>query len=168
MKPGGLQDIKQVDDHLNLTEWMKFLALYNKYEKKNKTKQQNDFFEPNLVGSPWEDTAVVTLTDPKIRAVTNDKKGLDAMRRLEKRRHTERNGLERDLSPLPGEFCQINSATTSFFNGTIEIEFASHQQLIIAKQGADTGNGVVEQGQYRLDRDRCCLEIVCMQKSQSK
>lgn len=80
MKPGGLQDIKQVDDHLNLTEWMKFLALYNKYEKKNKTKQQNDFFEPNLVGSPWEDTAVVTLTDPEIRAVTNDKKGLDAMR----------------------------------------------------------------------------------------
>lgn len=69
------------------------------------------------------------------------------MTRLEKRSHTERNGLERDFSPLPVEFCQINSATTSFFNGTVEIEFASHQQLIIAKQGADTGNGVVEQVQ---------------------
>ena len=62
------------------------------------------------------------------------------MRRLEKRCHTERNGLERDFSPLPGEFCQIHSETTSFFNGTVEIEFASHQRLIIAKQGADTGS----------------------------
>ena len=60
VKPGGLQDIKQVDNNLNLTEWMNFLAFYNKYEKKNKTKQQNDFFEPNLVGSPWEITVGVT------------------------------------------------------------------------------------------------------------
>ena len=40
------------DDHLNLIEWMNFLTFCNKYEKKNKTKQQTDFFEPNLVGSP--------------------------------------------------------------------------------------------------------------------
>lgn len=164
VKPGGLQDIEQVGDHLNCKEWLNFLAFYNKYEKKNKAKRRNDFFEPDLVGSHWENAVGVTLTDAQIRAVTNDKKGLDAMRRLEKRCFDE-DPIHMDFSPLPGEFCQINSATTSFFNGTIEIEFASNQQMIIARQGDDTGLGTVEQGHYRLDRANCYLEILYMQKA---
>lgn len=114
VKPRGLQDIEQVGDHLNCKEWLNFLAFYNKYEKKNKAKRRNDFFEPDLVGSHWENAVEVTLTDAQIRAVTNDKKGLDAMRRLEKRCFDE-DPIHMDFSPLPGEFCQINSATTSFF-----------------------------------------------------
>ena len=111
--------------------------------------------------SHWENAVGVTLTYAQIRAVTNDKKGLDAMRRLEKRCFDE-DPIHMDFSPLPGEFCQINSATTSFFNGTIEIEFASNQQMIIARQGDDTGLGTVEQGHYRLDRANCYLEILYM------
>ncbi|CAH3190998.1 unnamed protein product, partial [Porites lobata] len=70
----------------------------------------------------------------------------------EKRVHAA--AVEEDLEVIPYTWIFSSSwrilsdkqCNNKFFNGTIEIEFASNQQMIIARQGDDTGLGTTFTG----------------------